>query len=287
MATKTKKSPGTEITTWDKELAKQANVAAGMEASASGGGQFFSLKSGVLSFGGNPFPRNEMAVIILDTIMENVFYEGEYDPDVPQGPTCFAFDRDEKVMKPHIQVVEAGNSQAGASGLCQGCEMNEWGSAGKGRGKACRNTRRLAMIPAGDFDKKTDEFTLIGDLEHYQHAEIAYMKLPVTSVKSYSTFVKQVAETLKRPPHGIVARVFVVPDAKSQFKVLFEALMKVPDDVMGAVMKRHEEAKSGIDFPYRPFEEEEKSTPHDKAKGKVLPPPKGKTRAGARSNRKY
>jgi hypothetical protein len=34
--------------------------------------------------------------------------------------------------------------------------------------------------------------------------------------------------------------------------------MNVPDDLMGAVMKRHEEIKAVIDFPYVPFEEEEK-----------------------------
>jgi hypothetical protein len=133
--------------------------------------------------------------------------------------------------------------------------MNEFGSAETGRGKACRNTRRLAMIPAGTFNQ-AGKLELIEDEEHYETTAVGFMKLPVTSVKGYASFVKQVAGALRRPPFGIVTKVKVVPDPKSQFKVVFETIMNVPDELMGAIMKRHEEAKSTIDFPYQPNDEE-------------------------------
>lgn len=268
MATKAKT---TALTTWDEELAKQAEVAAGMEESTASG-QFFSTKGGILSWNDAPLPKNQMAVIILDSILENVFYEGAYDPDVPQGPMCFAFGRDDKEMAPHKIVVEAGNQQCGESGLCAGCDMNEFGSADVGRGKACRNTRRLGMIPAGTFDD-TGKFIPIKDLGHYEATSVGFLKLPVMSVKGYAAFVKQVAGGLKRPPHGIITKVSVVPDPKSQFKVVFEAIAKVPDELMGAIMARHEEVKATIDFPYTPNDEEA-----------APPPPKrgGKSKAAAR-----
>lgn len=250
MATKKK----TEIATWDEELARQAEMAAGMENSTATG-QFFGLKSGQLTFNDAPIPNNEMGVVILDAILENVYYEGAYDPDSPQGPTCFAFGRDEKSMAPHQIVVDAGNQQCGTSGLCDGCEMNVFGTAEVGRGKACRNTRRLAMIPAGTFEN--GKFKAFTDSDHFETAAIAFMKLPVTSVKGYAAHVKSVAGALKRPPHGIFTKVKVVPDPKSQFKVLFEPLSQVPDDLMEAVMKRHSEAQSVIDFPYVPFDEDD------------------------------
>lgn len=258
----TKKQPASKSTAlvkWDEELAKQAEVAAGMEAN-TGGGQFFSLKSGILSWQDAPLPNNQMAVVILDSILENVFYEGKYDPDTPQGPTCFAFGREEKTLAPHTIVIEAGNAQCGASGLCDGCEMNEWGSSDVGRGKACRNTRRLAMIPAGTFNQ-AGKFELIDDEEHFASTAIGFMKLPVTSVKGYASFVKQVAGALRRPPFGIVTKVKVIPDPKSQFKVVFEPIMNLPDELMGAIMQRHEEAKSTIDFPYQPNDEEQAPPP--------------------------
>lgn len=259
-----KASKSTAVTKWDEELAKYAEQAAASEAN-SGGGQFFTTKSGVLSWQDAPLPNNEMAVIIVDHIMENVFYEGEYDPDNPTGPTCFAFGRDEKTMAPHKLVLEAGNEQCGASGLCDGCEMNEFGSADKGKGKACKNTRRLALIPAGRF-LKDGSFEMVEDIDHYETAEVGYMKLPVTSIKGFSTFVKQVATSLRRPPFGIVTKIKVIPDPKSQFRVIFEPLLTVPDELMGAIMKRHEEIKSVIDFPYVPFDEEEERPAKKKSK---------------------
>lgn len=267
-------SKTTALVKWDEELAKQAEIAAGMEAN-TGGGQFFSTKGGILSWQDAPLPNNQMAVIILDSVLENVYYEGRYDPDVPQGPVCFAFGRDEKTMAPHKIVIEAGNQQCGASGLCAGCEMNEFGTAEVGKGKACRNTRRLGMIPAGTFNA-AGKFELIEDEEHFASTAVGFMKLPVTSVKGYASFVKQVAGALKRPPFGIITKVKVVPDPKSQFKVVFEPIMNVPDELMAAVLQRHEEVKSTIDFPYQPNEEEEQPKRGSRAAQKPVSKARGR-----------
>lgn len=246
---------------WEEELAKEAEVAAGMEEGTSTG-QFFSMKSGVLSFNGSPMANNQMAVIILDSVLENVYYQGEYDPDTPSGPSCFAFGRDEKTMEPHKIVVEAGSQMAPQ---CHGCECNEWGSADKGKGKACRNTRRLAMISAGTMDAngkfKLEEEDVIAA------SALAYMKLPVTSVKGYAAFVKQVSGALRRPPFGIATRVTVMADPKTQFKVTFEPIMSLPDEVMAAVMARHKEAMAVIEFPYQ-LQEGAPPPPPKKAKPK-------------------
>lgn len=230
------KNPGTDIINWEEELARQADVAAGMEAH-TGGGQFFSVRGGMLQFDGAPLPGNQACVVIVDSVFENVFYEGAYDPDSPQAPTCFAFGRDEEEMAPS-EVVDKTPEFKPQSDRCRGCPQNEFGTARVGKGKACRNTRRLALIPAGSYDSKGN-LTIFDDEEHFRKTPLAFMKLPVTSVKGYATFVKQVAGALRRPPHGIITRVFVQPDAKTQFKVLFEALQLVPNELMGAVMQRH------------------------------------------------
>lgn len=245
------KKPGTAVVKWEEELAKQAQIAAKMEEN-TGSSNFFGLKSGILSYNGQPMANNEMAVVIVDHVLENVFYEGKYDPDTPQAPVCYAFGRDEKDMKPHAKVVEAHNDQ---HPTCTGCPMNEWGTADTGRGKACRNVRRLAMIPAGNFDKN-GKFEMIKDLEHYEKAVTAFMKLSLTSVKGYAAFVKQVAAALKRPPFGIFTKVKVTPDPDTQFKVTFEALSSVPDSLMPVIMARHEETAAMIDFPYTEAAEE-------------------------------
>lgn len=271
-----RKKPSTAVAKWDEELARQAEVAAKQEESTASG-QFFSLRGGVLTFNDAPLPNNEVAVVILDHLLENVYYEGAYDPDDPSGPTCFAFGRSDDEMTPHQKVIDADQFQADA---CKDCPNNEWGSAETGRGKACRNTRRLALIPAGNFNSKTGEFEEFDDPEHYESAAIAFMKLPVTSVKGYAAFVKQIASALKRPPHGVFTKIKVVPDASTQFKVTFEALGQVPNELLGAIMPRHEEAQGVIEFPYELDSEREE--PKKPTHGKKAP-----TKKPARGRGKY
>lgn len=272
---RTKRSQSTALAKWDEELAKQAEIAAGMEASA-GGGQFFSTRGGQLSWQDAPLPGNEMAVIILDHIFETVYYEGRYDPDTPQSPTAFAFGRNEKELRWHE------NSDPEFAGeLCSESEVCEWGSADTGKGKAARETRRLAMIPAGQFNRNGD-FEMFEDEDHYATSTVGFMKLPVTSVKGFANFVKQVAGAMKRPPHGIITRVAVVPDAKTQFKVTFEPIDKVPDELIGVIMERREEVMATIDFPYQRDDEEQEPTPR---RSRAAKKPAG--RGTARRSRKY
>lgn len=250
---KPKEATGTAVANWDEEIARQAKIAAGMEEGA-GGAQFFSIKSGVLTFGGQPLPNNEMAVIIADSVLENVFFEGEYDADVAQAPTCFAFGRVEKDMEPHKVVVEAGNQQHDA---CGGCEMNEWGTANKGRGKACRNVRRLALLPAGTLDG--NDFDAILDPEYLKNAAFGFLKVPVTSVRGYANYIKQITNVMKVPPHLVFTKVKVVPDASDMVKVIFSPLKPVPKELWGIMMERHAEAETVIDTPYPPLSDEPKS----------------------------
>jgi len=225
-------------------MARQADVAAGMEAS-TGGGQFFSTRGGILSFNEMPIPGNRMAVVIADAVLENVFYEGKFDAATPKPPTCFAFGRDELSMAPHAAVVAAGQAQAAT---CGECPLNEWASAETGRGKACRNTRRLALVSAGELDDR-GAFTPYED-RHFETSPLAFLKLPVTSVRGYSTYVKQIAGALRRPTYGVFTEVRVVQDAKTQFRILFSPLSSVPASLMSAVSARHAEAEKSIEFPY-------------------------------------
>lgn len=267
MATK-KKAPTTALAKWDEELAKQAEVAAAMEANA-GGGQFFSLKGGILSWQDMPLRNNEAAVIILGHVFENVYFEEAYDPDSPSSPTCFAFAAEEKSLAPHANVIEVDQAQAEK---CADCPHNAWGSAEKGRGKACRNSRRLALLSAGQFAK--DGTFEIADVETFEQGAIGFMKLPVTSVKGFASWVKQTAALAKRPPFGVVARIAVVPDPKTQFRVTFEVIENVAPEYIEVVMKKREEAMATIDFPYQLDRADEQ-------------PAKKSTKKAAKKSRRY
>ena len=257
MARKPTKAAGTEVIDWEAQMRADAEIAAGAQRSAGGGGKFFSMKSGVLSFDDNPLPGNQMAVVILADIMENSWYEGAYDPSVPASPKCFAFGRHEDAMEPHVKVDQEDYFER-QHDVCQGCPRNEWGSAPTGKGKDCKNVMRLAMIPAGQYKGKgsgrniTYELDLYEDEAHFARAEVAFMKVPVMSVKNYAKYVKQLAADIGRPPWGVITNVYLEPDPKSQFKVSFELVDTLDTDLLPAVMNRHKAEETTIDFPYSP-----------------------------------
>jgi len=252
------KKPGTAVIDWKEEMQRRAKLAQGM-AESMATGSWFSLKSGVLSFNDEPLPNNQMAVIVLAAALENVYYEADYDPDTPSSPTCFAVEPASpqaiKQIAPHALVVEAGRSQTGEGGTCATCPKNQFGSADKGRGKACSNKMRLTLIPAGRLDAN-GKFTREKSLEHFTTAQLAKLRVPTMSVPEYNGFVKRVVGVHGVGPEGVFAQIKVVPDAKSQFRVTFKELDLVPDEVLALTMPRLSEAEAAIaDAGYSTAEE--------------------------------
>lgn len=250
-AKKATASKTTAIVKWDEALAARAQMAKKAEESVSTG-SFISLKSGVMSYNGNPVPGNKLDVVVVDAILENHYFDGAYDPNTPQSPSCYAFGRDEDEMSPHEKVDEPFSEK------CKGCPNNEWGSADTGRGKACKNVRRLAVIPADALD---------GGAEGVEEAAIAYLKVPVTSVKAWAGYVNQLAAANK-PPLAFVTEISVTPDAGSQFKVNFKAKESIEDgELIGALLAKAGVVEQTIAFPYQPVEE----APAKSARGKAVP----------------
>lgn len=241
----------TAVANWEAELEKQAQIAAGMAASTGAGdAQFFSIAQGQLSLGGMEIPGSQMGCVILDWIHENVYYEGVFDRDNRTPATCFAFARDAADLAPHPSVFEASQAQ---HDTCRGCPQNAWGSASRGIGKACRNIRRLAIIPGGTINLNTPaphRFEPFTDSEQFERSAVTILKVPVTSSRGFDTFVKQVANALRRPPHGIFTRVVVKPDSKNAVSVTFEPLAPLPNDIIGIAMRRHAEIAESIEQPY-------------------------------------
>lgn len=261
-----KKPTTTAVANYDEELARLAGGATTLTDSG-GGGRFFSTRAGVLQFDDVALPGNQMVGIIGAWCLENVFYEGAYDPDQRTPPTCFAFCKnpDEKDEMAPPEIVDKEDVFERQSEQCDGCPHNEWGSAAQGRGKACSNRRRLAILNAGLYKPVGRgggyELELYNDPEHYRTTEEAFLKLPVTSGKGFDAYVRDVAEQFKKPLFAVYTRIYLTPDPKSQFKVNFELIEPVENELIPVLLERYRKLHDGIDFPYTPFVEEEAKTP--------------------------
>jgi hypothetical protein len=196
---------------WQDELAKGAKDASALEQPET---LAFSTKSGVLSYNGTPMPDNETNVIILAAGFLNSLYINKFDPNNIVSPLCFAVNATGEEMSPHENSFKPQNEG------CVGCENAEWGSdenSPSGRGKACKETRRLAVIPASALEEGLDK------------ASIAILNVPVTSVGSWGNYVHTLAATAKRPAWSVITKVKLVPDVKNQFKMVFEAVDVIND----------------------------------------------------------
>lgn len=254
------KGPGTAVANWEEQMAAEAAVATKVLAGV-GVGQFFSVRGGVLSFDGNKVPHSKMGVVIVGMILENAYYQEDFDPDAPAPPDCFAFGLDADTMAPHEIVIEKQDEGQG----CLKCQWNQWGTADKGKGKACKNMVRLALLPAGNYDKPGEEFNLIEDVDHYATAKIAYLRVPVTSIRGYAAYVRQLDAVAKRAPHYVASMIKAEPHTKNQVEVSFSLIDKFGADIGPTLKGRHDEAMKAIDFPYQAKTDDEKK-PAAKAK---------------------
>lgn len=255
---KSKATTSTALVNWDKELADAAAAAKGTAAAASGGANRISIQGGTLTLDGNEVPHNQLVCVIADFVMENKFYTTEFDPDNPSSPDCYAFGRKLDELGPHDDAEDKQNE------TCAGCKNNEWGSSDKGRGKACRNTYKLLLVPAGRLDDR-GMFEAPEDDEDMK-GELYSLSIPPTSLKAFSAYVDTLSGRL-RPPWAVFTKVSVKGDKKNQVAVSFQAVGDVPPEFLQTAKDRNKEAARTIETPY-PKNSEREEKPVAKGKGK-------------------
>lgn len=112
-------------------------------------GKLFTLPNGK----SDPGP---LRVVILDFAWALVHYKGVFNAAQPASPDCWALGRDtpdsgKLSPDPSVQKPYATS--------CNKCPKNQWKSDAQGRGKACKNQRRLIVVGA-DGDRNSEPLTL-------------------------------------------------------------------------------------------------------------------------------
>jgi len=160
-------------------------------------------------------------MIVLGTVFENSFFAGLYDADHASAPTCFAIGTEEENLAPPESLGDQRQciQTEPTSPKCSGCWANVFGTGERGKGKACKNTRRLALLPADELS--------VGSLSQ---AQCFMLRLSVTSVKQYASYANKVARSLEIPLFMLRTRIRIEPDPKTQFKILFEPYDIVEQD---------------------------------------------------------
>lgn len=237
------KKPGTALVPWEQQMAAAAARQKAAEKPVTGL-PTIGTRGGVLTVDGSPVKGNVLRGIVLGAVHENAYYEGDFDPDQPTVPVCYAF-ADPTVEDPEAAAeamapVGVDSPQADA---CTGCPMNEFGTADRGRGKACKNIRRLILVTEDSLESP----------EKLAKAEMRMLKVPVTSVKHWANYVRNVlVDELGRPSFAVVTQVSGAPDPKTQFRIDFEMAEVIPftQALWDAMQKKVHDATKALLTPY-------------------------------------
>lgn len=158
-----------------------------------------------------------LQLVVVEFTNKNVFYETAFDQKNPTPPACFAIGTDLKAMVPskNSPVLQSKSD-------CADCPMNAWGS--KGDGKACANTKVLAVLPP-DADADTPMWLL---------------SVSPTAGKGFDKFVGDTARIFQMPPVGVVVTVGFNPTVTYASLTFTDPQ---PNPNVGDHFARQEEAK--------------------------------------------
>lgn len=138
----------------------------------------------------------ELEGILLYNHSANAYWEDgeEYDDNTP--PLCQSLDG------------KIGHGTPG--GLCASCGYNAFGSAAKGKGKACKNMRTLYLLRSGEFMP-------------------LQISLPPTSIKPYNAFYNTVFALRRRPIYGSIIRISLKKASSNGYDYSVATFCKVRD----------------------------------------------------------
>ena len=132
--------------------------------------------------------RDPIHLVIVDFVSRNNYYTSAYSKDEVSPPACFAIGSNPQTLIP------SENSPEKQCGSCAACPMNQFGSAGAG--KACKNERVLAVLPA----YATEE------------SPLWLLKVSPTAIKGFDAFIRTVGTSLQLPPVGVICTVGFDPN---------------------------------------------------------------------------
>ena len=230
----------TAVVSIEEQVKQQLALQQEKMAALQTGPNLISFKGGQLIVDGQPIPGGEAEVFVLAQQAERAYYAGEYDSSKPQVPACYSFD----LEAPHPEAIDPQHA------TCLGCPQNEWGTAARGKGKACRESSRVAVVPA---------------TAPIETSPMYQCSFPITSVGSVKEFMGRCAQSGKLSGE-FKTRLKVVPDPKSFFKASLTPLQTV-EHPMRVLLERMAQARDMLMSPYPVLEEKaEPEAPKGKSK---------------------
>jgi len=179
------------------------------------GGESASIKGG----------EEAVEVVLLNSIAERAYYPGPFKDGSTSSPICFALAPTPTEMELHAASSDKQSSN------CDGCPWNKWETAPIGRkGKACRESRRVALTPRNDLGR------------------ILMLRIPITSVPAFQQYLRTIGSQ-DYPMNRAITRLTFDP-AESYPKLLFEFVQPLSESKWPETEQRRAEASTLLRQPF-------------------------------------
>jgi len=182
-----------------------------------------------ISLKGNKFSTNvggdtkrlgaTVDVVIVGAIpgVQRLAYGGRYDPANPSGPECWSSDN----KTPDANVPSPKASR------CSTCPANEKGSGNDGKSRACKFTKRMAVIIDGDetltvYQLDVNSSSIFGDDKASRN---------LYSAKSFG----EMLDNRRLDPALLVVRLSFDDDVDTPSKLFFEPVRFLEEDELGYI----------------------------------------------------
>lgn len=212
----TESSPGsTDLDIYKEQIQREIAAAA---TSISGTRAKISTRNKVFTLPDSTVVQPPMNAIILDWYTAHAYYPKRFTPNSKEfnPPVCWAVGKNPKTLAPHTTV------EAPQADSCENCQMNQYGTSSVGAGKACRNARRLVIVPP-DFDENSTPLLL---------------ETSPTAIKNFDNYVDSLMNMHGVMPFQVVTEINF--DAGQTYPVVtFRAVGKIkPERIPGAIKLR-------------------------------------------------
>jgi hypothetical protein len=237
-------APAKAVTGWADRVRQAAAKQVKSAEYLGGGSNWISFKGGLVTVNGATSPDGRFNCVILAMMQERAWYEGEFDASSPQTPDCYGYGDSEgrEPVTPHEKTKAVQNK------TCKGCPHDEWGSAQRGRGKACRQGVRLALVPATPDGVE---------------GPVYFARVPPTSIKNVKGWLTALGDT---PSFAVLTEIQVKPSAENMFDVLLTPKADIPAAFQGAILEKLDAAETELRQPYPELEERTAAKPQAKEK---------------------
>jgi hypothetical protein len=178
----------TSLQAYEDQLAKEASeikrtLSANVGSTISTRGKMFTMPDGR----SHPGP---LQCIILDFINYNLYYRDPFNAQDIKPPVCWAYNKYVDELGPADGVEEP------QSDACSSCPHFQFGSAPNGRGKACRQTVKLAVVEPNPTEA----------------SEIMVISVSPTALKAWAGYLNLVDMKYNTVPAGVITEISFNPN---------------------------------------------------------------------------